>query len=360
MSEKLTMAQIAGELGVSRNAVSAVINRRARKLGLAEATEQRIREYLDRRGYVQSQSAVALRNGGRQQQTTGILYCGNFLHFHYLIQSLELLTDRLKQESGRVEIVGVDPDGIHEAIREQVSKGIRRLIWIHANWPEKEIEHAEKLFPLLNRLERVIIYNYDFIPSFFDEKYLAHGIDLVGFDREGSYREVAKIFRAAGHRKIAVGEIPFADSGELPCQSRLRKFFSLSGCEVFGLHPGPAVVDTAETHRQMIANLITHHQVHGIRCAFIRNDFQAAAVIAGLLRAGVRVPEDIAIIGFGNMTASEFLPVPLTTFEHPVREMCRRTLELLDEPATQPGRRFCFKNKLILRDSHNMAEKAIN
>lgn len=353
MSEKLTMAQIAGELGVSRNAVSAVINRRARKLGLAEATEQRIREYLDRRGYVQSQSAVALRNGGRQQQTTGILYCGGFIHFHYLIQSLELLTDRLKQESRRVEIVGVDPDGIHEAIREQVAKGIRRLIWIHANWPEKEIEHAEKLFPLLNRLERVIIYNYDFIPSFFDEKYLSHGIDLVGFDREGSYREVAKIFRAAGHRKIAIGEIFFQPQTSLPCTTRLADFFTNQRFTVMGIRPGTDVTDPGEICRQMTANLITRHQEHGVRCAFIRNDIQAAAVIAGLLRAGIRVPEDIAIIGFGNMPASEFLPVPLTTFEHPVKEMCRRTLELLDEPATQPGRRFCLKNKLILRSSHS-------
>ena len=63
MSEVLTMSQMAKELNISRRVVSAVVNNKADKLPVGAATQKRIKQYLDQRGYVQSKSALQIKNG---------------------------------------------------------------------------------------------------------------------------------------------------------------------------------------------------------------------------------------------------------------------------------------------------------
>ena len=53
------------------------------------------------------------------------------------------------------------------------------------------------------------------------------------------------------------------------------------------------------------------------------NDQIAAPLIASLLRAGRRVPEDIAVISFDRSTYSDLTPVALTSLEHPKEEIGR-------------------------------------
>ena len=70
---------------------------------------------------------------------------------------------------------------------------------------------------------------------------------------------------------------------------------------------------------------------------------------------GLRVPDDIALIGFSGSPYSRWLPVPLTTYEHPVAEMCRCTMDLLKaESSTGKAQRHIFENKLILGESHKI------
>ena len=74
-----------------------------------------------------------------------------------------------------------------------------------------------------------------------------------------------------------------------------------------------------------------------------------------LHRCGLRVPDDIALIGFSGSPYSRWLPVPLTTYEHPVAEMCRCTMDLLKaESSTGKAQRHIFENKLILGESHKI------
>ena len=86
---------------------------------------------------------------------------------------------------------------------------------------------------------------------------------------------------------------------------------------------------------------------------FIRNDLLAAEVMNRLGDYGIRVPDDIALIGFSGSPYSGWLPVPLTTFEHPIEEMCRCTMFLLKSGnPSDNARSHIFENKLVLRKSH--------
>ena len=351
MTQFLTMKQLAEELRLSRRVVSAVLNNRCRELRISEATEKRVREYLEASGYVRSRSALQLKSK-EDNGIIGILYCGKFIDLEYLTASLTLLTQEIRRRCGFSEITGVEPDHLYEGVGEFIAKGIRKLIWIHANTEKEEFTHAEKLFPLFSRLEKVVIFKFDFLNPESAETYLSNGVELVGFDSEKSYRETAGIFSRAGHRSIALNDILFPSGEPLPGNHKLHSIFQEAGMTVYGLHPGPGVAP-GDIPRRMAENLAALYWKEGVKAAFIRNDLLAAEVMHRLGDYGIHVPGDVALIGFSGSPYSGWLPVPLTTFEHPVEEMCQCTMNLLDgKESSGSPRSHIFENKLVLHKSH--------
>jgi LacI family transcriptional regulator len=59
------------------------------------------------------------------------------------------------------------------------------------------------------------------------------------------------------------------------------------------------------------------------RAIFCHNDLLAIGVHRGLQRGGLRIPEDVAVIGFDGIEEGEYLEKPLTTVAWSVEEMCR-------------------------------------
>ena len=350
MVEKLTMSQMAKELRVSRSVVSAVLNNNKGSVRVSDETRRRIKEHLRDRGYVQSKSALQLRQGG-QQELVSLLYCGKFVDTHALVEALSYLTAGVKETDNQVEIYGVDPAHLHDGLKEQVAKGGQRMIWIHANTPDEEIVNAQKLFPLLRRMQRVVIYDYDFGESSWDNEYLRQGINLIGPSRETAYREAAALFATDGHFAVALNDAWAGSDEPLPGNSMLTSIFREQGLKIHGLYPRGIPVPGASAE-VLTRELIRLHKTSGVQAAFIRNDKTAAEVIDLLMNQGIRVPDDIGIIGFGNCPYGQWLRVPLTTFEYPVREMCNRALELVRAPFDAPTESLILPPQLIKRKSH--------
>ena len=71
---------------------------------------------------------------------------------------------------------------------------------------------------------------------------------------------------------------------------------------------------------------------------FAANDISAIAVIETALELGLRVPDDLSVVGFDNIAESALCRPPLTTVQQPIREMGYRAISLLvklinrDEP----------------------------
>jgi LacI family transcriptional regulator len=64
---------------------------------------------------------------------------------------------------------------------------------------------------------------------------------------------------------------------------------------------------------------------------FCYNDPVAIGAMKALREAGLRVPEDVAVVGAGNVHYSDALAVPLTTIDQKTREIGARAAELLLE-----------------------------
>jgi LacI family transcriptional regulator len=86
---------------------------------------------------------------------------------------------------------------------------------------------------------------------------------------------------------------------------------------------------------------------------FAANDQMAAGALRALREAGLRVPEDVSIIGFDDIETSKFLSPLLTTVRQPFVEMGQAAVEialaLITEQETEEVRKF--EPQLTLRES---------
>ncbi|GAC1667250.1 MAG: LacI family DNA-binding transcriptional regulator [Candidatus Acidiferrum sp.] len=88
---------------------------------------------------------------------------------------------------------------------------------------------------------------------------------------------------------------------------------------------------------------------------FCYNDPLAIGAMKAILEAGLKIPQDIAIVGAGNVHYSDVLTVPLTTVDQGTSQIGRRAAELLLEQieakrAVRPNK-VLIAPKLVLRES---------
>lgn len=84
------------------------------------------------------------------------------------------------------------------------------------------------------------------------------------------------------------------------------------------------------------------------------NDLMAIGAMEGLRRHGRRVPRDVAVVGYDDITFASLVAPPLTTVAQPKYQMGRlameRLLELLNGGASRP-RRLVLEPRLVVRKS---------
>lgn len=82
-----------------------------------------------------------------------------------------------------------------------------------------------------------------------------------------------------------------------------------------------------ENGKTNISKMLSEHEhVDGI---FINTDLVAVGAIAELNNRGIKVPEDIAIVGFSNWFMSSVISPKLTTINQPGFDMGKQSFKLL-------------------------------
>jgi LacI family transcriptional regulator len=83
---------------------------------------------------------------------------------------------------------------------------------------------------------------------------------------------------------------------------------------------------------------------------FASSDLQAVGLLRAAHERGLRVPEDLAVIGFDGTKESEFSWPPLTVVAQPIQQMARAAIQLvLDEQ--RPQGYTPFMGELVVRQS---------
>ena len=91
---------------------------------------------------------------------------------------------------------------------------------------------------------------------------------------------------------------------------------------------------------------------------FCANDFIAIGVLNEALERELRVPDDVAVVGFDDIEMAAWPAFELTTVHNPLLHMARRAaallIDLIDHPRTLA--REVFPTELVLRRTHARTE----
>jgi len=168
----------------------------------------------------------------------------------------------------------------------------------------------------------------------------------------GSAAVVTHLIRDHGRRRLFWVHGP-ADSPD-SCERRLGLDHVLRAnpqCQLVGFFQGYYSVQSGEQAGEALLAMGRENLPDAVVSA---NDQMAIGVLKALARAGVRVPQDVAVAGFDDIFPGSLCDPPLTTIHQPMRMLgeraCARLLERIANPAL-PTTVELLATELVLRSS---------
>jgi DNA-binding LacI/PurR family transcriptional regulator len=115
--------------------------------------------------------------------------------------------------------------------------------------------------------------------------------------------------------------------------------------------PQPFVNSGDHTDLKFVRSFIQSHKLDAILCT---SDHLAAQLLQSLTRLGIRVPQDLRLVGFDDVRFASLLTIPLTTMEQPCRDIAVTAFNALRERLknpTLPPRTFMLTPRIVVRET---------
>ena len=187
------------------------------------------------------------------------------------------------------------------------------------------------------------------------------GIDAVCMDeRAGAFKAVAHLINN-GHQRIALID-GAATLGNTEKQEGYRRAHAL-----IGLTPDPRLMldpRGASVAAGFWAMDALSGRKLGFSAVFAANDSLALGALRYCSKNGLRVPQDVAIVGFDNIEFGEYAVTPISTIQYDVERVSslaiERVLELIGVVGELPAPRVTeVEPELVVRESSNQRFQAI-
>ncbi|MCS7090978.1 MAG: LacI family transcriptional regulator [Limisphaera sp.] len=148
---------------------------------------------------------------------------------------------------------------------------------------------------------------------------------VAGEDIEGAYEGTRHLLEL-GHRRIAflAGPVtaPWAQE-RLEGYRRALQEAGLSFEDRWVFAGGSTIEDGIRVAAQLL------EEAPEVTAVLASNDLTAIGCGHYLLNSGVRIPEDLSLVGFGNTLAATYFRVPLTTLRQPKRRLGNAAMDLM-------------------------------
>lgn len=181
----------------------------------------------------------------------------------------------------------------------------------------------------------------------------AAGLDApaVGVDERVAGQLATQHLLALGHRRVA-----FAAGPEHYLPTREKDAGRRAALADAGIDPDGAVAFSdfsVEGGRRALRELL---EANGDRptAVICSSDLMAIGVLQEAAARGIRVPEELSVVGFDGIDASTWTQPPLTTVEQPIGDIAETAVNALQELIENPGRslpNFVFRPQLRVRGS---------
>ncbi|KIT14645.1 LacI family DNA-binding transcriptional regulator [Jannaschia aquimarina] len=332
---RVTAADVAREAGVSQSAVSRVFTEGASVSGRMDA---RVREAAERLGYRPNVLARSLITGRTRIIGLVVAYLDN----PFYPDAIEKLSAALQEEgyhlliftTGRTEM---DVDRIFQELMDYRVDGIIAASINLSGDLAKRCREAGMPVVLFNRGT--------------DQG----GISAVTSDNVAGGRMVAEFLLRGGHRRLAhIAGWEASSTG----RDRLQGFRDhLKGAG----RPLMYVADGAyDRHRASEAARFLMGQAVPPDAIFVANDHMALAVMDCLRHdLGLRVPEDVSIVGYDDVPMAGWPSYDLTTVRQPTRRMVEASVAELMRLIAAPARQATttrIDGPLVVRGSARLPE----
>jgi DNA-binding LacI/PurR family transcriptional regulator len=301
------LKDVAARAGVSFKTVSNVVNGQR----VLPATRERVQRAIDELGYRPNLSARSLRLG----RTGVVALAVPELTSPYFA---ELARAVIESAAARGWTVLVDEtNGLRE--RELlVLKGIRSHLIDGAIFSPLAIGREDEgaLHP---QLPMVLL----------GERLFPGPVDHVAFDNIAAARTAVEHLIGLGRRRIAAIGVQDTPAGET---ARLRLAGWRQALEAAGVGWAPELMaPAARWHREdgfvAVRNLLAAgHRPDALFCG---NDLLAVGALRALTEAGLRVPEDVAVIGVDDIEEGRYTSPALTTISPDKAAIARVSIDLL-------------------------------
>ncbi len=326
------LADIAQHAGVSEATVSRVLNG---KPGVADGTRQAVLTSLDVLGYDRP-SRLRRKSAGLVGLVMPELTNPIFPAFAQVIETA------LSRHGFTPVLCTQTPGGVHEDeyVQMLLDRGVAGIIYVsgqHADSttdPRRYVQLRDRGLPIvlvngyLEGVDAPFISNDDEASMDLSVGHLVHlGHTSIGL-AIGPDRYVPVIRKVAGFRRSMASLLGRSDVDDLVVQS------------VFSVEGGAAA-----------AGRLLERGATAIICG---SDLMALGAIRAVRSVGMRVPEDISVVGYDDSTLMPFTDPPLTTIRQNVPAMGDAAVRaLLSEIAGSPSPRteYVFRPELVVRGS---------
>jgi DNA-binding LacI/PurR family transcriptional regulator len=315
-----TIRDVAEAAGVSLSTVSLALNSPTR---VSDATRRRVLDAVDALGFVPKAEAVA-------RARRGVGRIGVLAPFSSYPSAARRLNGVLGAIGDRpLEVVPYD--------QESAARSSSPLL---------------DSLPLTGRLDGIIVVSRPLdetgarrlsrLPTVLVD--VRHpGFDSVHTDDAAGGRLVAEHLLARGHRRFAfLGEAQASDRYVSPSQRRFEGFRAALADRPVDVRRAEHRVGTALTAAKALLSARP-------TAVFAADDVLAAGVLRAAHELGLRVPADVAVVGFDDGDLAEALD--LTTVRQPLEESGRTAMEMLLRRIGAPGagREVALSLELIRR-----------
>ena len=245
-----------------------------------------------------------------------------------------------------------------EAVAQSAARG-QRLLILHAGPGPIEDATAEAL--LQYRVDGCLIASAELssraaavcaargVPIVMVNRVARLHASAVTCDNRAGGRQIAEFLLAGGHRRfgIVLGTPGASTSDDR--DAGYAEALAAQGASVALRIPGLSTYEGGHAAAARIAALPDRPDA-----IFAVNDIMAMGLIDGLREYGLRVPDDISVVGFDNVSAAARPCYALTTLAQPSAIMLRRGLELLSDRIADPSlpdETVVLRGQMVVRNS---------